>query len=375
LERPVIPVSEPELGPLERSYLIDAFDSGWISSRGEYIERSEQLLARVAGAPHAAVCSNGTTALHLALLGIGISPGDEVIIPSLTYIATLNAVYYVGAIPVIVDVLEETWCIDPAAVESAITERTKAILAVDLYGQPADYTALSSIARRHNLLLIADAAESLGGSLHGVTTGALADVSVFSFFGNKVITSGEGGAVTTASPEIDARVRQLRNQGNHLTQRYFHDVIGYNYRMTNLSAAILTAQLERVDDLVGARRRVVDAYTRRLNGFDSFRLQAVADGAVPTPWMLSVRLRGLTSTRRDEVIRLLGEDGVESRPVFPLVQSMPFVPVEHRRSTPIAERISQEGISLPTFPGLSDSSVETIVDALHRASTRVQSSR
>lgn len=371
----MIPVSEPDLGPLERQYLLEAFDSGWISSRGEYIERAELLLARVAGSQHAAVCSNGTTALHLALLGIGIAPGDEVIIPSLTYIATLNALYYVGAVPVIVDVLEDTWCIDPAAVESAITPRTKAILAVDLYGQPADYTALNQLAQEHELFLVADAAESVGGSLHGVPTGALADVSVFSFFGNKVITSGEGGAITTDSPAIDARVRQLRNQGNHPTQRYFHDVIGYNYRMTNLSAAVLTAQLERIDELVGQRRRVVDTYTRLLGESGIFRLQHVAPGATPTPWMMSVRVPGVTSEERDTLISLLNGEGIESRPVFPVVQSMPFVHQEHRRSTPIAERISQEGLSLPTFPALSDRSIQTIVSALNQVSAQIQPSR
>ncbi|WP_307367731.1 DegT/DnrJ/EryC1/StrS aminotransferase family protein [Microbacterium sp. W4I4] len=356
---------------MERSYLLDAFDSGWISSRGEYIGHSEKILASVAGTPYAAVCSNGTTALHLALLAIGIAPGDEVIIPSLTYIATLNALYYVGATPIIVDVLDDTWCIDPTAVESVITARTKAIIAVDLYGQPADYTALAQVAKQHGLRLIADAAESIAGSLHGVPTGALADVSVFSFFGNKVITSGEGGAVTTASPDIDRLVRQLRNQGNHPTQRYVHDMIGYNYRMTNLSAAILTAQLERIDGLVSERRRVVDTYTSLIGGSNAFRLQEVSPGAVPTPWMISVRITGLDSARRDEVIQRLGEVGIESRPVFPLIQTMPFVPKEHRRSTPVAELISQEGISLPTFPQLSDDTIQMIVDALHRTLAQI----
>lgn len=348
----MIPVSRPDLGELEREYLLDAFDSGWISSLGRYVEGAESALTALTGAPHAAVCSNGTTALHLALIAAGVGAGDEVILPALTYIATLNAIYYVGAEPVFVDVLDNTWCIDPEAVEHAVTPRTKAILAVDLYGQTADYSALRGVADRNGLVLIADAAESIGATLHGVPAGSLADISTFSFFGNKVITSGEGGAVTSMRPEHHAAILQLRNQGNHPTQRYFHDVVGYNYRMTNLAAAILTAQLERADDLIARRRRVVDEYRRLLDGDPRIRCQDTAPGAVPTPWMFSVRLAGLSAAERDAVIASLRERGIESRPVFPLVQDMPFVPDHQRVQAPIAESISREGISLPTFPGL-----------------------
>ncbi|MCC2594331.1 DegT/DnrJ/EryC1/StrS family aminotransferase [Tessaracoccus sp. OS52] len=356
----MIPVSEPDLGQLEREYLLDAFDSGWISSLGRYVGDAETALCELTGAPFASVCTNGTTALHLALLAAGVTAGDEVILPSLTYIATLNAVNYVGAEAVIVDVLDSTWCIDPDAVEAAITPRTKAVLAVDLYGQPADYPALRAIASKHGLVLIADAAESVGASLSGVKAGALADITTFSFFGNKVLTSGEGGAVTTASPEVDARVRQLRNQGNHPDIRYFHEVVGFNYRMTNLTAAILTAQLQRAPSLIAKRRRVVEGYHRALDADPRLRQQEVAAGAAPSPWMYSVRLVDCTVDDRDALIRALAESGVESRPVFPLVQNMPFVPVRQQSVTPVAERISREGISLPTFPDLSPDQLQVV---------------
>ncbi|WP_101847241.1 DegT/DnrJ/EryC1/StrS family aminotransferase [Zhihengliuella sp. ISTPL4] len=360
----MIPVSEPDLGALERSYLLDAFDSGWISSRGAYVERAEDLLRTLTAAPHAAVCSNGTTALHLALLAAGVGEGDEVIIPALTYVATLNAVYYVQAVPVVVDVLDSTWCIDPAAVERAITPQTTAIVAVDLYGQTADYRELRRIADEHGLILIADAAESLGATLDGRAAGSLADISTFSFFGNKVITSGEGGAVTTPRADFHTAILQLRNQGNHPTRRYFHDIVGYNYRMTNVAAAILTAQLERASELIAQRRRVVDEYERLLAADERLRGQEIAAGAAPTPWIHSVRLTGRSAVERDAVITALAERGIESRPVFPLVQDMPFVPAAQRTPTPVAAAISREGISLPTFPRLEASAIAQVCQAL-----------
>lgn len=370
----MIPVSEPDLGPLEREYLLDAFDSGWISSRGAYIAKAEGLLRKVSGAPFAAVCNNGTTALHLALLAAGVGPGDEVILPSLTYVATLNAVYYVGARPVFVDVDDETWCLDSQAVSEAVTSRTSAIIGVDIYGQPADYTALRSIADRHELKLIADAAESIGATLDGVKTGALADITTFSFFGNKVITSGEGGAVTTASEAVHEQVLQLRNQGNHATERYRHDVIGYNYRMTNLSAAILTAQLERAEELIMNRRRVVRTYSELLDESQDIRSQTTATNAVGSPWMHSVRLVDLDAKQRDDVIRALHDRGIETRPVFHPVQYMPFVPEQDRPSTPIAERIGREGISLPTFPAMQEKDIAFVASTLRQVLSSIKTS-
>jgi perosamine synthetase len=360
----MIPVSTPDLGDLERRYLLDAFDSGWISSLGPYLERAEERLRTLTGAPFAATCSNGTTALHLALLAAGAGPGDEIIVPSLTYIATLNAVYYVGATPIVVDVDEQTWCIDPVAVAAAITPSTKVIIAVDLYGQPADYTNLRKIAEENGLILVADAAESIGSSQNGKRAGVLADISTFSFFGNKVITSGEGGAVTCNSETVHGKVLQLRNQGNNPTKRYQHDVLGYNYRMTNLSAAILTAQLERAPELIDARRVVFEAYESLLSNDSRVQSQRTGPGITTSPWMYSTRLSGLTRDQRDEVLRVLSTKGVEARPVFGLVQEMPFVHASARSNTPVAKFISAEGISLPTFPGLQIEQIRHIVDAL-----------
>lgn len=370
----MIPVSEPDLGSLEREYLLAAFDSGWISSRGDFIDRAEASLREVSGAPYAAVCNNGTTALHLALLAAGVGPGQEVILPSLTYVATLNAVYYVGAEPVIVDVDPDTWCIDPASARAAVTPRTAAIIGVDLYGHPADYTALRRLADDHGLTLIADAAESIGATLDGRPAGSLADITTFSFFGNKVVTSGEGGAVACLSGDAHARVLQLRNQGNHPTERYRHEVLGYNYRMTNLSAAILTAQLERVDELTASRRRVMATYDAALSDNPAIRPQRVAPNVTRSPWLCSVRVLGVTADERDALIGLLQAGGVETRPVFHPVQSMPYVPDPHRFDTPNALAIAREGISLPTYPSLQDSEIRRVAalleDSIRHATAR-----
>jgi perosamine synthetase len=366
----VIAVSEPSLTSLERDNLLDAFDSGWISSRGKYIEVAESALRRYTSMSGAAVVSSGTTALHLALVALGLGPGDEVIIPSATYAATLNAVLYVGATPVVVDVDDATWCIDVDAVGAAITPATAAVIAVDLYGQPADYTRLRELLGKNGPALVADAAESIGGSIGGAPVGSLADITTFSFFGNKVVTSGEGGALVTATPELLQRILQLRNQGNHSQLRYHHDVLGYNYRMTNLSAAILAGQLARLPELLALRSRVCAWYDELLQGVDGFVAQAIRENVTPSPWLYTVRLAGFSAAQRDNVIEKMAANDVETRPAFCPVQSMPYAPHCRASDTPVADRLANEGISLPTHPGLSRKDVETVVVALvqaHRA--------
>lgn len=357
----MIPISEPSLSALERSYLLEAFDSGWISSRGEFVERAEARLRQATSSTHAAVVSNGTVALHLALLAAGVGPGDEVVMPSLSYVATMNAALYVGARPVLVDVGRHTWNVDPRAVERAITDKTRAVIAVDLYGNPADYEALRQIVRSRRIVLIADAAESIGGSLSGRPTGSLADISVFSFFGNKVITSGEGGAITTDDEVLDTVVRQLRNQGNSTARRYFHDVLGYNYRMTNLTAAVLCGQLERLEELTARRRTVLAWYEQRLSTFPYIRMQQVTPGAERSPWMMTICVEGWSADDRDRAIEILAEEGVETRPAFAPMQDMPYVAEAlGHPTTPVSAQIGREGISVPTYPGLTEAEVDFI---------------
>lgn len=363
----MIPISKPDLGILEREYLLDAFDSGWVSSRGPYVERAEELIRAVTGAGYASVVSNGTTALHLALLTVGLEPGDEVIIPSSTYVATLNAVLYVNATPVIVDVTADSWCLDPERVAAAITPRTRAIIAVDLYGHPADYAALRRISGTHGIVLIADAAESLGGKVNGTSVGSLADLTTFSFFGNKLATSGEGGAITSQSHVVNEQVRQLRNQGNHPTRRYYHEVLGYNYRMTNISAAILTAQLERLPELLGKRNAVITWYAEALAGFSGIRIQYTSSESEASPWMFSLVMPALSVRDRDGLVDVLKRSGIETRPTFNTLQTMPYLETAHFHPTPVADLIARAGLSLPTYPALTEGDVHYIVGALGRA--------
>ena len=360
----MIPISSPSLGPLEREYLLDAFDSTWISSLGKYIDRAESSLTNLSKSKFCAVASSGTTSLHLAILALDLHPGDEVIMPSLSYVATMNAVMYVGATPVLVDVDPNTWCVSPESVAGAITSKTRAIIAVDLYGNPADYTALRAIAAAHSLYLVADAAESIGASVAGQPVGSLADITTFSFFGNKTITSGEGGAVLTSNADLDSRIRQLRNQGNHRETRYFHDILGYNYRMTNLSAAILCAQIERLPELSAQRSRVLGWYSERLDSADRIITQVASPASVQSPWMFTVLVEGYQQEQRDDLIESMKSGGVETRPMFKPMQTMPYFKAVVDSPTAVTNRLAGSGISLPTFAELTEQEVDKICSLL-----------
>ena len=244
---------------------MDCLDSTWISSSGKYIEQFEKAFAEFCGVKHAVTCCNGTVALHLALMALGTQPGDEVIVPTLTYIATANAVTYCGARPVFVDSEPETWNMDPSLIEEKITPRTKGIIVVHLYGHPADMDPIMSIARRHGLFVIEDAAEAHGAEYKGHRVGSIGDMSTFSFYGNKIITTGEGGMVVTNNDSLASKARQLKGQGSVPDQRYWFPIIGYNYRMTNVASAIGLAQLEKAEWHIERRREVARWYYEYLH--------------------------------------------------------------------------------------------------------------
>ena len=251
-----IPLYRPDLSGNEKKYALDCIDSTWISSIGQYVGKFEEALARITGAPHAIVVCNGTVALHLAMHCLGIGPGDEVIVPTFTYIASVNAITQTGAKPIFAESRESDWLIDPTKIEALTTPRTKAILPVHLYGAVCDMPAIMEIARKRGLKIIEDCAESLGATLHGQHTGTFGDIGTFSFFGNKTITTGEGGAVIAADPALSHRLRIVKGQGQSLTRRYWHEELGFNYRMTNIAAAIGFAQSERLPEILAAKRRV-----------------------------------------------------------------------------------------------------------------------
>lgn len=342
-----IPVSEPDIGELEERYVLEAIRSGWVSSIGPFVERFEAEFARFCGVKHAIAVSNGTTALHLALLAVGVGPGDEVIIPDLTFVATGNAVLYCGAKPVLVDVDPTTWCMDPAAVEHAITPRTRVLLAVHLYGHPADMDALLGIARPRNIVVVEDAAQAHGARYRGRTVGGIGDLGCFSFYGNKIITTGEGGMVTTNDDHLAARIRFLKDHAMDSERRYYHPEVGYNYRMTNIQAALGCAQLERVGQLLGNRRDVFQAYRQALDGLEGVQLNPHAPWADPVPWMACVVQERFPVS---ELAKRLRTVGIDSRPFFVPLHDLPAFASPARDRWPVATRLARHGINLPLSP-------------------------
>lgn len=364
LSPPVIGVAEPALDGNELAYVQDCLESTWISSAGAYVERFEELFAAFCEVEHGVACCNGTAALHLALLVAGVVPGDEVIVPALTYVACANTVVACGATPVLVDAQRSTWTLDPAAVEAAVTPRTRAILAVHLYGHPADMDALRAIADRHDLRLVEDAAEAHGARCRGRIAGSLGDVAAFSFYGNKILTTGEGGMVVTSDPELAARARLLRGQGQDPQRRYWHVERGFNYRMTNVAAAIGVAQLERADLHVGRRREVAGWYAAALADVGGIELAPQAGWAQSAHWLVCVRLTE-PAADRDAVMRALDERGIETRPCFFPLHELPIYASRGAAGDfPVAEDLGARGLCLPTSATLGETDVERVALAL-----------
>jgi perosamine synthetase len=363
-EHEFIPVAAPVLDGNEKAYVLDCLDSTWIASSGKYLDRFEAAFAEFCGVKHAVSCSNGTTALHLALLALGVGPGDEVIVPTLTFVATANAVTYCGARSVFVDAEPETWNIDPAAIEAKITPRTKGIMVVHLFGHPADMEPIRAIARRHGLFVLEDAAQAHGAECRGGRAGALGDIATFSFFGNKIITTGEGGMVTTGDDALAERMRLLRTHGMDPARRYWHPVVGYNYRMTNIAAAIGLAQLERVQWQLERRDEVVRWYQEALAGTGVLTFQAEKPWAHHVWWMFSV-LVSPEAGDRDTIMAALRAQGIETRPiVHPIHTLPPYVDASRGAAFPVAEAIARTGINLPTWGGLTREQVRAVCDRL-----------
>jgi perosamine synthetase len=309
---------------------------------------------------HCVALANGTVAIHLALKVLGIGEGDEVIVPDLTFVATANAVALAGATPVIADVRPSDWCLDPESVARLITPRTRALLPVHVYGHPAAMDELRDLARAHDLRVIEDAAEAHGAEYRGRRVGGLGDCATFSFYGNKIITTGEGGALTTDFAEIAERARFLRDHGMSKERRYWHTEIGYNYRMTNLQAALGVAQLGRVNQLIGQRDRILEMYRARLEPH-GFTLNPRLDDTRPVNWITCVLLDRVDRAHRDQVIAAMKAMGVDTRPFFyPLCD----LPMYKQPGNSVASDLSCRGLSLPTYPGLSEAEIDCVCAAL-----------
>ena len=361
---PRIHVAEPFLNGNEKVYVNEALDSTWISSRGAFLDRFEAQIAEMAGVSHALACNNGTTSLHLAMVGLGLEAGDEVIMPALTYIATANCVRYSNGVPVLVDNDPRTFNVLPEAIEAAITPRTKGIVVVHLYGQSADMAPIMEIAERHSLWVIEDAAEAHGAKYRGRPVGGIGQCGSFSFFGNKIVTTGEGGAVTTDDAETAARMRLFRSQGMDGTRRYWHPVIGYNYRMTNLTAAIGVAQMERLDVALANRRTIAARYDDLLAGLDGRIVRPYqAQDCTHAFWMYTVMLGDGEKAKRDDVMARMDAAGIETRPLFyPLNQMPPYYDADLK--VPNATSCSARGFNLPTHEHLSDDDLARVVETL-----------
>lgn len=367
-ERRTIPVCTPLLDGREHEYVQKCLDGNWISSHGEFIPRFEQDFAKLCKAPFAVACSNGTAAIHLALEALGIGPGDEVIIPAFTLIASANMVCLAGAGPILADVTPDTWCIDPAEVEQKISKRTKAIMVVHMYGHPCEMDAIMEIAERHKLHVIEDAAQAHGARYRGRPVGAIGDIGVFSFYANKTITTGEGGMVVTRHQHVADRAALLRNQAFG-PERFVHEHLGFNYRMTNIQAAIGAAQCERFTDKIRRKREIADCYDELLDGARGITTQACATECEPVCWMYGVVLDKSFGRSKEEVRNRLEASGIETRSFFipmnrqPVYQGGGRLP-DFRGIYPVSERLGERGFYLPTGLDLTRDDQEYVVEKL-----------
>jgi perosamine synthetase len=362
LERTILPVCEPTLGGNESQYVLDCLTTNWISSAGKYISLFEQAFSRKAGCNSGIACVSGTAALHLIMAALGLEPGDEVIIPTFTMIATAFAVSYTGARPVFVDSERRTWNMDIDQIEAKITDRTKAIVVVHTYGHPVDMDAVLEIARRHNVYVVEDAAEAHGAEYKGRLAGSLADAAAFSFYANKIITTGEGGMVTTNNTRLAETVRTLRDHAFSKERHFWHKYIGYSFRITNLQAAVGLAQTEQMDGFVIRRRENAARYTSLLQDVPGLSLPVEEPWARNVYWMYGVLVEDEFGLTRDELRRCLAERGIETRTFFIPMHLQPIYYGDYQGERyPVAEELCRRGLYLPSASSLTQQEIEFVV--------------
>ena len=363
-----VPVNEPLLDGNERHYLLECIDSGWISSEGPFVQRLEDGMAHRIGRRHAVAVCNGSAALEAAVAALDLGPGDEVILPTFTIISCAAAVVRAGAVPVLVDCNPATWNMDVAQVADAITPRTRAIMAVHVYGLPVDMDPLLELARRHGLKIIEDAAEMHGQTYHGRSCGSLGDISVFSFYPNKLVTTGEGGMLLTDNDALAGRCRALRNLCFQPQRRFVHEELGWNLRMSNLQAAVGVAQLERLDEFVERKRRMGRRYSERLQDLAGVKLPlGRTDAAENVYWVYGVVLDESVPFDAAEAMRRLTTSGIGTRPFFwPMHEQPVFLKMGlfKNQSYPVAERLARRGFYLPSGLALTDEQIDRAANAL-----------
>ena len=367
--RSIIPVCEPTLGGNEMKYVQQAIETNWISSAGRFIRDFEARFAEICGVKYGIACANGTVAMHLAMATLGLEPGDEVIIPTFTMIATANAVTYCGAKPVLVDMEPDYWQMDINQVEARITPRTKAIVPVHIYGHPTDMDPLMALAEKHGIMVIEDAAEAHGAEYKGRRTGGLGHAAGFSFYGNKIITTGEGGMVTTNNRELAQLAWNLRDHAFSHERHFWHKFVGFNYRMTNLQAAVGLAQVEQLDGFVAARRRNAAEYNCRLHGIPGIRTPAEAPWAKNVYWMYGIMVdEAEYGMSRDALRRVLADHGIETRTFFIPMHCQPVYWQQFKGERyPVAEDLCKRGFYLPSASSLSIDEIEYVADVIRNA--------
>lgn len=368
----VISVSQPDLRGNEKKYLLECLASSWISSRGDFVERFEEAFAKkVSQTKYALATSSGTTALHLALASLGVGKGDEVILPTFTMIATANAVTYLGAKPVLVDASFSSWNMDVAKIEEKISPKTKAIIVVHIYGSPVEMEKVWFLAKKYNLWIVEDAAEAHGAEYKGKRAGNLGDVAAFSFYANKVITTGEGGMVTTNNPKIAERIEFLRNHAFDPQQHFWHKFLGYGYKMTSLQAAVGVAQTERFEEMVEKRRKNTKLYTKRLSSVRGLILAKEQPGTKNIFWMYSVLVEKDFALARDDLRFYLAKKGIETRSFFIPIHLQPIYFNQFvSQKFPISEELCQKGMCLPQGSKLTTKEIEFICQQIKKASKK-----
>ncbi len=368
LTRRIIPVSDPRLDGNELRYLTQCIQSGWISSAGRFVREFEEAFAAAVGCRHGVACTSGTTALHLVLAALGLGPGDEVLIPTFTMIATANAVRYTGAAPVLLDAERETWNLDVGQLADRITPRTRGIVVMHTYGHPADMDPILDLADRRGLWVIEDAAEAHGARYKGQPVGSLSRAAAFSFYANKIVTTGEGGMITTNDAELARLCRRLRDHAFSDERHFWHQYLGYNYRMTNLQAAVGLAQTERLAELVERRRANAAQYTARLAQLPGLTLPVERPWATNVYWMYGMLVEDAFGITRDALRRRLARRGIETRTFFIPIHLQPIYYRAYRRERyPVAEELCRRGLYLPSGATLTEAEIAYVCDAVREA--------
>ncbi len=367
--RAVISVSKPTLTGNEMKYVQQAIETNWISSAGSFIRDFEVQFAAACGAKHGIACANGTVAMHLALATLGLEPGDEVIIPTFTMIATANTVTYTGAKPVLVDMEPDYWQMDIDQVAAKITSRTKAIVPVHIYGHPTDMDSLLELAQKHGLIVVEDSAEAHGAEYKGRRCGGLGDAAGFSFYGNKIITTGEGGMVTTNNRDMARLAWNLRDHAFSNERHFWHKFVGFNYRMTNLQAAVGLAQVEQMDKFVKARRQNALEYNCRLSGIPGIRTPKEAPWAKNVYWMYGIMVDEKDfGMNRDQLRKVLADHGIETRTFFIPMHCQPVYWNDFKgQRYPVAENLCRQGFYLPSSSSLTLSEIEYVTTVIRQA--------